>query len=172
MRPTIPVTCLLVLLAGCERPEAREAGAPVSRTGADTLTTTPAAGDVAATAADSRTRPGPLPPGAQVTVVEGDPGQPGPFRLRMELPGSYEVRPHYHSTSETIQVLEGSILFGLGKRWDDDKLRPLAAGDEVSLEAKAPHYVRTKEPSVIEVRSTGPFDMTYVDPADDPRNSP
>jgi hypothetical protein len=39
----------------------------------------------------------------------------------------------------------------------------------VSLPAKQPHFVHTASHVVVEVQSTGPFVVTYVNPKDDPR---
>jgi hypothetical protein len=88
------------------------------------------------------------------------------------MPDGYEARPHYHPMSEQIGVIEGTALLGRGKEWDEDKLEPLAVGEVADVAAKEPHFVRARERTVIEVRSTGPFDITYVNPADDPRRAP
>jgi len=172
MRTTLATLCLLLLLGGCERRGDREAGAALDQADDDTLTATAAAGDAADTALGWQPGPPALPPGARVAVLEGDPAKPGPFRLRLEMPDGYEVRPHHHPMSETIGVIEGTALLGRGKQWDDDKLKPLAVGDEANVAAKEPHFVRARERTVIEVRSTGPFEITYINPADDPRKAP
>ncbi|MBA3259590.1 MAG: hypothetical protein H0T68_09015 [Gemmatimonadales bacterium] len=74
--------------------------------------------------------------------------------------------------SERVRVLEGTALLGRGKRWDDNELKPIAVGNEASVAAKEPHFVRARERTLLEVRSTGPFEITYVNPADDPRKAP
>jgi hypothetical protein len=156
MRTTLATLCLLLLLGGCER-----------RSDRDTATQT-----ATDTALDWRPAPPALPAGARAAVLEGDPGKPGPFRIRLEMPGGYEVRPHHHPMSEHIEVLEGTILLGRGKDWADDKLNPLAVGDKADVAPKEPHFVRAKERTVIGVRSAGPFEITYINPADDPRKAP
>jgi hypothetical protein len=35
-----------------------------------------------------------LNPGARIAVVSGNPGGPGAFTIRLQLPAGYEVRPH------------------------------------------------------------------------------
>ena len=171
MRTTLATLCVLLLLAGCERRGDRDTAAQLDQAGTDTMTTTAAVGDTSA-AADWQPAPPFLPAGARAAVVEGDPSKPGPFRLRLELPGGYEVRPHYHPMSEHVAVLEGSIQLGRGKSWEDDKMKSLAVGEEADVAAKEPHYVRAKDKTVIEVASTGPFEITYINPADDPRKAP
>jgi hypothetical protein len=129
-----------------------------------------AAGDTAADAALNWTAAPPaLPAGARVAVLVGDPTKPGPFTLRLDMPDGYEIRPHHHPMAERIKVIEGTFMRGLGDKWADDKLETLAVGEEASIAAKQPHYVRVKGQTLVEVSSTGPLEVTYVNPADDPR---
>ena len=185
MRMTPATLCALLVLGGCDRGGQREAGAKVDRSDKDTVTSTTEAPDTAeagdTTAAAPRgTRAagpdwGPAPPflpaGARAAVLEGDPGKPGPFRIRLDMPDGYEIRPHQHPMREHIKVVKGNLWIGRGKEWDDKKLFPHALGDTAELAAKEPHYVRATLRTVIEVRSTGPFEITYLNPADDPRKT-
>jgi hypothetical protein len=184
MRTTLATMCVLLLLGGCERRGDRETAAELDRSDSDTVTTTAAdtteaardtpepAVDTSKPALDWQPAPPFLPAGARAAVLEGDPGKPGPFRIRLEMPEGYEVRPHHHPMSEQIRVLEGILLLGRGKDWDDKKLDPLAVGDEATVAAKMPHYVRAGLRTVIDLKSTGPFEITYIEPADDPRKAP
>ena len=88
---------------------------------------------------------------------------------QLDMPDGYEIRPHHHPMGEHISVVKGHLWLGRGKDWDDKKLSPLAVGDAADVAAKEPHYVRATLRTVIEVRSTGPFEITYINPADDPR---
>ena len=178
MRITRAILCALLVLGGCERGGEREPGAGVDRSERDTMTTAAEAGDTAAVArdtADAGPDWGPAPPflpsGARAAVLEGDPGKPGRFRIQLDMPDGYEIRPHHHPMSEHISVVKGNLWIGRGKDWDDKKLSPLTVGDSADVAATEPHYVRATLRTVIEVRSTGPFEITYVDPADDPRKA-
>jgi hypothetical protein len=159
MRTTFAILCVLLFLGGCQRQGEREIAAARS------------AGDAAAAAVNWQPGPPGLPPGARFALLEGDPAKAGAFRFRLEMPDSYEVRPHYHPVSESIEVLEGTMLMGRGREWDDSKLQPLAAGEQADMAAEEPHYVRTRGRTVIEVRTTGPFGTTWVNPADDPQKT-
>jgi mannose-6-phosphate isomerase-like protein (cupin superfamily) len=173
MRATLASLCVLGLLIGCERRNDQEAATDRPRSDADTMTTSTAAADAATDTALTWAPVGPaLPTGARAAVVEGDPTKPGPFILRLDLPDGYEVRPHHHPTAERVRVIEGTLMVGHGKQWADDKMQPLAARAEGTIPAKQPHYVRAKGKTLIEVRSTGPFEITYENPADDPRKKP
>jgi hypothetical protein len=46
-----------------------------------------------------------LPPGAQLTVLQGDPSKAGPFVMRLKVPGNYKVAPHWHSKDENLTVV-------------------------------------------------------------------
>jgi hypothetical protein len=172
MRTTFAALCVLLLLGGCERRGDRETAAELDRPDDDTMTTTPAAADTADPAPKWQPAPPALPAGARAVVLEGDPGQPGPFRIRLDMPDGYEVRPHHHPMSEHIRVVEGHLWLGRGKDWDDKKLDPLAVGDKADVAPKESHYLRAALRTVIEVRGTGPLENTYIDPADDPRKAP
>jgi mannose-6-phosphate isomerase-like protein (cupin superfamily) len=105
-------------------------------------------------------------------VVRGDPSKAGPFTIRLDLPDGYQVPPHWHPTSERLRVLAGTFLVGDGREWSDKGLRTLRAGQETTVAAHHPHYVRAKGKTMVEIRSTGPFEITYVNPTDDPRKAP
>jgi len=118
-----------------------------------------------------RWQPGPpdLPKGTQIAVLAGDPGQPGPFVLRVKFPSNTVVAPHRHATAENLTVLSGDLYHGMGEKLDRGRGERLAAGGFVYLPAMMPHWVWTQAgESVVQVTGTGPFGLLYVNPADNP----
>lgn len=111
-----------------------------------------------------------LPAGAQVAVLAGDPGKEGVFLMRVKLPAGYKVPPHWHPMDEYVTVLSGTLQFGMGDKFDAAQMRALPAGSYVTAEKEMRHYVQTKGPTVIQITAMGPFAITYVNAADDPRN--
>lgn len=111
-----------------------------------------------------------LPAGAQAALLAGDPSKAGPFTLRVKLPADYKVPPHFHPDVETVTVLSGTFHAATGDSFDPAKCKAMPAGSFVALPGKVPHFVFTKEETVIQVNATGPWSLTYVNPADDPRN--
>jgi quercetin dioxygenase-like cupin family protein len=111
-----------------------------------------------------------LPPGAQVVVIEGSPSEEGPLTLRLKFPANYEVPPHMHPALEHITVLEGTFNFGMGDVLDRSQTTALTVGGFVIMPIGHTHYVWTDEETIVQLHSTGPFSISYVDPADDPRN--
>jgi ketosteroid isomerase-like protein len=109
-----------------------------------------------------------LPAGAQVAVVSGDPSQ-GPFVVRMQMPANYRIAPHWHPTTENMTVLSGTVALGMGEKFDEAAMQEISAGGFASAPAEMRHFFMTKTASTIQIHGVGPFGITYVNPADDPR---
>jgi len=131
-----------------------------------------AAMDVITNPAAMTWAPGPaaLPPGAQVTVISGDPGASAPYVIRAMMPAGYTVPPHTHPTDENVTVLIGIFHIAMGATLDKSKGDAVGPGGFFRAEKGMQHYGWTTEPTVIQVHGMGPFAITYVNPADDPRN--
>jgi len=112
-----------------------------------------------------------LPPGSKMAVIFGDPKNAGPFTLRIKLPANYKISPHFHPDTETVTVLSGTFHVSMGDTFDASKVKALGVGSFAALPAKSPHFAMTKEETLIQVTAVGPWTLTYVNPADDPRNS-
>ncbi len=110
-----------------------------------------------------------LPQNAQVAVLSGDPSKPGPFVIRAKFPDGYTVPPHWHPTDEYLTILSGTLLAGLGDKIDVKSMHALPPGGFARMPEKTNHYVRAKGETVIQVNAMGPFELTYVNAADDPR---
>jgi hypothetical protein len=113
-----------------------------------------------------------LPPGAMGVVLEGPLDQPGPFTLRLRLPAGYRIPPHWHPAVERVTVLSGTFLMGLGERFDEAALTRLQAGSLAIMPVGVRHFAMTTEPTELQLHGTGPWAITYVDPAEDPRGTP
>ena len=122
---------------------------------------------VRADATDWGPAPPVLPAGAQAAVLYGDPGKPGAFAIRLKMPAGYRVPRHWHPSDEQVTLISGDFNLSMGKK-DEAMDAPLAPGDYVNLPAKMQHEASTKGGAVVEVHSEGPFQIHYVDPADDP----
>ena len=112
-----------------------------------------------------------LPPGAQITVVEGNPAEKGPVTLRLKFPAGYVIAPHWHTMAERITVLSGTFNVGAGDALDRSGSQALNAGGFVMLPSKMHHYAWVKTPTVVQVSLDGPFDIFYINPSDDPQKS-
>jgi len=115
--------------------------------------------------------PGPasIPPGAEAAVLYGDASKEGLFALRLKLPQGYHIAPHSHPRPEVVTVISGTFRLGMGKTADQNEAEPLAAGSFFAMGPGMAHYAYTDEETVLQLNSTGPWALTYVDPKDDPR---
>jgi uncharacterized protein (TIGR02246 family) len=116
-----------------------------------------------------RDGPPSLPPGAKFAVLEGDPAKAGPFTFRLRFPNGYRVPPHFHPVIEHVTVLSGALSIGQGERWDDSKLVRLEPGGFMHMPPGTRHFALATGETVIQLHSIGPWGVTYVNPADDPR---
>lgn len=114
--------------------------------------------------------PAVFPAGAQIEVLQGDPGQNALFTVRLEFPDAYRIPAHYHPTDEHITVISGTFLVGMGDTLDAAKTKALVAGGFVTAGANMNHYAIARGRTVVQVHAMGPFVLTYVNPKDDPRS--
>ena len=153
----------LVLQAGQDAPKGAatpmQAPAPASA---------PASTHVVLQAADLKW--GDAPPaferGAQAAVLSGDPGKPGLFVLRIKAPAGFKVANHFHPSDEHVTLLDGDATLQMN---DGAQTVTLSRDAYVLLPAQMHHAVSTKGGMTVQVTAMGPFELTYVDPKDDPR---
>jgi quercetin dioxygenase-like cupin family protein len=113
--------------------------------------------------------PDALPKGAQIAVLSGDPAKDGLYVVRLRLPAGYKVPAHNHPTAEMVTVMTGKFHLGMGDKLDEKKAMLLTAGGFAEAPAKMNHYAWTTGPTVLQIHGQGPFEINYVNPADDPR---
>jgi uncharacterized RmlC-like cupin family protein len=111
-----------------------------------------------------------LAPGAQVAVLEGDPGaSSGDFTIRIKMPAGYKVAPHWHPKRENVTVISGNLKVGMGDKWDDAKMATFAPGSFAYLDPEMHHYAQSGETeTVVQVHGMSPLQLNYVNPDDDP----
>lgn len=113
--------------------------------------------------------PGSLAPGAQFAVLEGDPSQPGFFTLQIKMPHGFTIAPHQHPGVERVTVLSGAFHLGHGDTVDREAMQRLPVGSHFSIPPKSTHFAITEGETIIQLSSIGPWQIEYVNPADDPR---
>lgn len=110
-----------------------------------------------------------LQPGAQAAVLHGDPAKEGLFVMRLKLPAGYSIAPHTHPKPEIVTVISGALNVGMGDVADKAKAQRLAAGSFFAFAPGMAHYAHVDKETVLQISTTGPWAITYVNPADDPR---
>jgi len=109
-----------------------------------------------------------LSPGAQLAVVSGNPAGTGNYVVRLKMPDGYKIMPHWHPTQENVTVLSGEFHVGMGDKFDESGMRPLAPGSFAAVPPHMHHYAVAKGETIVQVHGTGPFKLVYVNPSDDP----
>ena len=112
-----------------------------------------------------------LPKGVRMAILEGDPIQPGPFTIRFRFPDGFRVGPHWHTQTEHATVISGVLHLGMGDRFDRSTTRALPAGTFGFWPAGTRHFAWTEGETILQLHGQGPWTVTYVDPADDPRKA-
>lgn len=108
--------------------------------------------------------------GVRVAVLHGDPGQAGPFTLRLKYPAGYRKDPHTHPNDAYVTVLEGSYFRGYGNTFDEAAAFRLTPGTFSVNPAGVSHYEWTTEPAYLQVQAVGPWSTAYVDTQGNPQS--
>ena len=85
-----------------------------------------------------------LPPGAQFAVLVGDPSKSGSYVFRVKMPDGFRVPPHWHPTDENVSVLQGTLLMGMGEKFDVSKTEALTAGSFMCMPKNMRHFAAGK----------------------------
>jgi quercetin dioxygenase-like cupin family protein len=99
------------------------------------------------------------PKGIQIAVLYGDPSKAAPFVVRLKIPAGLELGSHSHSNAELVTVVTGKAKVSWGIKTD------ISAGDELTpgaffwMNAGDHHDFKAIDETVIELHSTGPFDL-------------
>jgi hypothetical protein len=110
-----------------------------------------------------------LPAGAKVAVIEGPLNEAAPFVFRLKLPANYRIPAHWHPTIEHVTVISGTFYMGMGDAFDVGQVMALPAGGAAIMQPRTNHFAMTRDEVVVQVHGVGPWGITYVNPADDPR---
>ena len=104
-----------------------------------------------------------------MAVLEGDPSKAEPFTVRLRVPTGYKIPPHTHPTTENVTVLAGTFRVGMGTTFKESDLKALDRDAFASVPANHAHYAMARGLTVVQVHAIGPFILTYVNPADTPK---
>src|SRR5438093_7695470 len=111
------------------------------------------------------------PAGAKMAVLEGDPTKEGPFVMRLQAPNGYHIAPHTHPKTERVTVISGTMLLAMGDNLDRSAAKTLNAGTYAFWLAGMKHTAWFDGATIIQLHGIGPWQINYVNPADDPRNA-
>jgi quercetin dioxygenase-like cupin family protein len=109
--------------------------------------------------------------GAEFAVLYGDPSGEGVFAMRLRAPDGFHIPPHVHSQPEIVTVISGTLKIGMGEEADEADTTALEPGSFFAFPPGMTHYVYADGETVVQLNSSGPWTIEYVDPADDPRTN-
>jgi hypothetical protein len=120
-------------------------------------------------AADIKWGPAPpdLPKGAEMAVLHGDPSKKAPFTLRLKMPAGFKIPPHWHTNDEQLTIVSGTLILHMGDTMDAPSTSLVPAGFHF-LPGKMHHAAETKVETIVQLHGSGPFDIHYLNPADNP----
>lgn len=149
-----------VVLLGCESRQP---------SGLDASSHYPAAKMVAMQASDLVWNDLGLIPGVKIAVLNGNPGEQRHYVVRLKFPPNTRMPAHWHPRAEFATILSGTLLLGMGEKEDLAAVQPYAAGTFFVVPPRMPHYGKSEDEVIFELSGPGPYEVVFVDPADDPR---
>jgi len=102
-------------------------------------------------------------PGLEFAYLQGNPTKPGPYTMQVRIPANSTLPPHTHPQDEVGTVLRGTFYTGAGTKVDKSKGTALPAGSIGIIPKGCIHFAWTKEPILIQVHGSGPWEMQLVD---------
>ncbi|MGE5147418.1 MAG: cupin domain-containing protein [Candidatus Eiseniibacteriota bacterium] len=111
-----------------------------------------------------------FPPQARLAVLVGHPAEPGPYVIRVKVPGGVKLMPHKHPEDRIYTVMSGIFYVGLGEVFDGAKVVAYPPGSVIVLPGDTYHFHWAKSGEyVTQVSAIGPLGLEYLNAADDPR---
>jgi quercetin dioxygenase-like cupin family protein len=89
--------------------------------------------------------------------------------MRLLMPDRYRIPPHYHPFTEHVTVMKGAFNVGMGEKFDTAAMNRLPTGTFAALEPGTRHFAEAQGETILQLHGVGPWGLTYVNPADDPR---
>jgi len=97
-----------------------------------------------------------------VEILHGDPEKPGePFVMRIrELPGGI-IPPHRHPVDENITVVQGTLYFAVGEKFDRSAMKEVKTGGYVFIPKGSTMFGWTPDAAIVQVHGVGPFHIHW-----------
>jgi|HubBroStandDraft_6_1064221.scaffolds.fasta_scaffold244050_2 quercetin dioxygenase-like cupin family protein len=101
--------------------------------------------------------------GTQMAPIIGNPKTPSAYyAYLLKVPAGVRVPVHFHAARETVTVISGVMMFGIGDTMNVAKMLTLGPGNIVSVPAGLHHYAMAKTDAIIEVSGIGPDTTTFI----------
>jgi quercetin dioxygenase-like cupin family protein len=110
-----------------------------------------------------------LPAGVKVSILYGDIKKAEPIGFRVKLPAGAMIAPHTHPVDERVTVISGAFAMSEGEKFDKAALKDMPIGSVAIFPRGCVMFGFAREDTIIQVNTEGPWTITYINPADDPR---
>ena len=113
----------------------------------------------------------PFPSSVRLAVIVGQPSEPGPYLIRVKVPGGVKLMPHRHSEDRIYTVISGVFYIGVGDEFGQRQTEGLSTrcGNRIAPNTSHFHWAKSGE-YISQVTAIGPLGFAYVNSKDDPRN--
>lgn len=102
--------------------------------------------------------------GRQRAQLFGNSSEGGTWIDRVKIPAGSRVLAHTHQQDELVTVIEGTWYLAEGTKFDSAKLTAYPAGSFIVIPAGTPHFVATKEGTVVvQLSGTTKFQTDYLE---------
>lgn len=108
-------------------------------------------------------------PGVKIAVLHGTPAQQGHYVVRLKFPPNTRMPAHWHPQVEHATILAGTLLLAMGEKEDSAAVQRYTAGSFLVVPPRMAHYGKSIDETTIELSGPGPYEVVFVNPADDPR---
>ena len=107
--------------------------------------------------------PAHLPPGCQLTVLEGSPKVADMFTVRFLADAGFFMPPHTHPKDERVTIISGqvAVAFGAGATREDAKV--FGPGDYYVNKREEIHTVWADSTSIIQITGIGPWKADFIE---------
>ncbi len=92
-----------------------------------------------------------------------------PFIVRIKFPAGTKIPAHWHPAIEHVTVMSGTLNIGVGDKFDESQVMRFPPGSVTIMQPKTTHFGFFNDETILQVHGVGPWEVNYVNPADDPR---
>src|SRR5256885_14819248 len=97
----------------------------------------------------------PLLPGIQISALAGDSSKPGPYTVRLKFADGARVAPHWHPEDESVTVIQGTFLAGMGGKYDAASLHELPTGSFILMPKQMRHFAAARAETIVQLHGNG-----------------
>lgn len=107
--------------------------------------------------------PAHLPPGCEITVLEGSPKAPDMFTVRFKTEAGFYMPAHTHPKDERVTIISGQIAVAFGKDATREEAKVFGPGDYYVNKREEIHTVWSDSTSILQITGIGPWKADFIE---------